>query len=106
MIKPKELRKHINQLSQMADLVVQMERQVDFWRTNARNQMKKNTERTVIVSKSDLSFSDLLECWYYEDENEVRWYIFDDNMYFVNDEHTYTLLKIQGTGDNTLGVII
>ena len=52
MIKPKDLHGHINALSQMADLVKQMERQVDFWRTQARKQMKKNTESTVIVTKS------------------------------------------------------
>ena len=44
MITTKELRKSIADLHLLSDLMVQKDRQVDFWRTQARNQMKRNNK--------------------------------------------------------------
>ena len=105
MIKPKDLQGHINALSQMADLVKQMERQVDFWRNHARNQMKKNTESTVIVTKSDLKYCELNESYYYECKDST-WWIFPENMYSFNLKETLTLIKIEGRDVCNIGVMI
>jgi N-methylhydantoinase B/oxoprolinase/acetone carboxylase alpha subunit len=106
MIKPKDLHAHINALSQMADLVKQMERQVDFWRTQARNQMKKNTESTVRVTKSDLKYSELTESYYYEECKDSAWWIYDENMYSFNLKETLTLIKIESPDGCNIGVLV
>jgi len=106
MIKPKDLQGHINALSQMADLVKQMERQVDFWRNQARNQMKKNTESTVIVTKSDLKYCELNESYYYEECKDSTWWIFHENMYSFNLKETLTLIKIEDRDVCNIGVLI
>ncbi len=106
MIKPKDLHAHINALSHMADLVKQLERQVDFWRTQARNQMKKNTESTVRVTKSDLKYSELNESYYYEECEDSAWWIYDENMYSFNLKETLTLIKIENPDGCNIGVLI
>ena len=106
MIKPKDLHGHINALSQMADLVKQMERQVDFWRNQARNQMKKNTESTVIVTKSDLQYSELNESYYYTECKDSAWWIFNENMYSFNIKETLTLIKIETDDGVNIGVLV
>lgn len=106
MIKPNDLHGHINALSQMADLVKQLERQVDFWRTQARNQMKKHTESTVRVTKSDLTWCDLNEMHYYEECENSAWWIFNDNMYDFNVKEELTLLKVEIPDGCNIGVLI
>ena len=107
MIKPKDLQTHINALSQMADLTTQLQRQVEFWRSQARAQMKKLNERTVVVSKNDLTYSDLCESFYYEDKEGECWWIYDQNMYSFNLKETLFLIKInrEPDGDN-IGVLV
>ena len=44
MINAKGTREAIRYLSNISDLISQQERQVDFWRSVARSQMKKNNK--------------------------------------------------------------
>ena len=56
-----------------------------------------------IIHKHELKYDALNECYYAEDINGNVWYIFEDNMFYVNDEHTYLLYKIKGT-EQRMGV--
>jgi len=44
MINTKGTRESINYLSNISDLMIQQERQVNFWRSQARAQMKKRNK--------------------------------------------------------------
>jgi len=44
MITTKELRKSINNLQQLGDLMQQKDRQIEFWRDAARKQIRRNNK--------------------------------------------------------------
>lgn len=61
--------------------------------------MSLNRQTQGVVTKSQLKYDELNEGYYYEDSEGAYWGIFDDNMYYVNDVHSYSIHLIKGNAE-------